>query len=60
MLISMLKKYTNGRDLVRLGMTRFAIAYLTLACLHEMKTSLMRLFSSGEWKKISLELHKKG
>ncbi|KAH1247100.1 hypothetical protein GmHk_06G017064 [Glycine max] len=38
----MLKKYTNGRDLVRLGMTRFATAYLTFACLHEMKASLMR------------------
>ncbi|XP_028220244.1 uncharacterized protein LOC114401864 [Glycine soja] len=48
MLISMLKKYTNGRDLVRPGMTRFATAYLTLACLHEMKASLMRLFSSEE------------
>jgi len=51
MLISMLKKYTNGRDLVRPGMTRFATTYLTLACLHEMKASLMRLFSSEEWKK---------
>ncbi|KAL5141500.1 hypothetical protein HKD37_09G024839 [Glycine soja] len=51
MLISMLKKYSNGRDLVRPGMTRFAIAYLTLACLHEMKASLMRLFSFEEWKK---------
>ncbi|KAH1212722.1 hypothetical protein GmHk_14G040845 [Glycine max] len=51
MLISMLKKYTNGRDLVRPGMTRFATAYLTLACLHEMKASLMRLFSSEERKK---------
>jgi len=60
MLISMLKKYTNGRDLVRLGMTRFATAYLNLSCLREMKAFLMRLFSSEEWKKISLELHKRG
>ncbi|KAL5178843.1 hypothetical protein HKD37_01G000279 [Glycine soja] len=49
--INMLKKYTNGRDLVRPGMTKFEIAYLTLACLHEMKTSLMRLFNFKEWKK---------
>ncbi|KAG5022691.1 hypothetical protein JHK82_018603 [Glycine max] len=48
MLISMLKKYANGRDLVRPGMTRFATAYLTLACLHEMKASLMRLFNSDK------------
>ncbi|KAH1228678.1 hypothetical protein GmHk_10G028639 [Glycine max] len=47
MLISMLKKYTNGRDLVRPGMTRFATTYLTLACLHEMKASLMSKFGTS-------------
>jgi len=33
-LISILKKFTRGRDLIRPRVTRFAIAYLTLACLH--------------------------
>ena len=51
MLISMLKKYTNGRGLVRHGMTRFATTYLTLTCFHDMKASLMRLFNSKEGKK---------
>ncbi|RZB52408.1 hypothetical protein D0Y65_048751, partial [Glycine soja] len=60
MLISMLKKYTNGRDFIRVGMTRFATAYLTLACLHEMKASLMRLFSSEEWKKSKFGTSQKG
>nr|KYP38228.1 hypothetical protein KK1_040538 [Cajanus cajan] len=32
-------------------MTRFATAYLTLSCLHEMKASLMTMFSSEKWKK---------
>jgi len=50
MLISIMKKFTNGRDLIKPGMTRFAIAYLTLACLHELKASLMSMFSSKEWK----------
>ncbi|KAL5161820.1 hypothetical protein HKD37_07G019042 [Glycine soja] len=50
MLISIMKKFTNGRDLIRPGMTRFATAYLTLACLHELKASLMSMFSSEEWK----------
>ena len=50
MLISIMKKFTNGRDLIRPGMTRFSIAYLTLACLHELKASLMSMFSSKEWK----------
>ena len=40
MLISIMKKFTNGRDLIRPGMTRFATTYLTLACLHELKASL--------------------
>ncbi|KAH1086711.1 hypothetical protein GYH30_018283 [Glycine max] len=50
MLISIMKKFTNGRYLIRPGMTRFATAYLTLACLHELKASLMSMFSSEEWK----------
>jgi len=36
-LISILKKFTRGRDLIRSGVTRFATAYLALACLHELK-----------------------
>lgn len=50
MLISMLKKFTKGRDLVRPGITRFATAYLTLSCLNDNKASLMCMFSSNEWK----------
>ena len=46
----MLKKFTRGRDLIRPVMTRFVIAYLTLACFYEMKASLMSMFSSEEWK----------
>jgi len=50
MLISIMKKFTNGRDLIRSVMTRFATTYLNLACLHELKASLMSMFSSKEWK----------
>jgi len=50
MLISIMKNFTNGRDLIRPGMTRFATTYLTLACLHELKASLMSMLSSQEWK----------
>jgi len=49
MLISMLKKFTKGRDLIRPGVTRFATAYLTLGCLHELKASLLTMFNSDEW-----------
>ncbi|XP_022635871.1 uncharacterized protein LOC106758329 [Vigna radiata var. radiata] len=50
MLISLLKKFTKGRGLIRPCVTRFATAYLTLACLHELKASLLTMFSSEEWK----------
>ncbi|KAH1148002.1 hypothetical protein GYH30_042913 [Glycine max] len=50
MLISIMKKFTNGRDLIRPGMTRFATTYLTLACLHELKASLTNMFIFEEWK----------
>lgn len=51
LLISMLKKFTNGRDLVRPGATRFATAYLTLSCLNDNKASLLSMFCSEDWKK---------
>ena len=46
----MLKKFTKGRDLIRLNMTGFVTAYLNLACLHELKASMMSLFGYEEWK----------
>jgi len=48
MLITILKKFTNGRELIRPEMTRFVITYFTLVCLYEMKTSLMTMFNSEE------------
>jgi len=50
MLISMLKKFTKGRDLIRPGVTRFFTTYLTLTCLHELKASLLTMLNSEEWK----------
>jgi len=50
MLISILKKFTKGRDLIRLGVTRFAMTYLTLACFHELKASLLTMFIYEEYK----------
>ncbi|XP_057755684.1 uncharacterized protein LOC130974860 [Arachis stenosperma] len=50
MLISMLRNFTKGKDLVRPGATRFATAYLTLTCLHDNKGPLMTMFTSADWK----------
>lgn len=50
MLITMVRKATNGRDLIRPAMTRFATTYLTIGCLNDLKSSLMNMFGSDEWK----------
>ena len=49
-LISMLRHFTKGRDLIRPGATRFATSYLTLGCLNDLKGALMTMFSSSTWK----------
>ncbi|XLR11779.1 hypothetical protein S83_039717, partial [Arachis hypogaea] len=37
-------------DLIRLGATRFATAYLTLTCLHDNKGPLVTMFTFDAWK----------
>jgi len=51
MLITMLKKFTKVRDLIRPSMTIFATVCLTVACLHKLKASLLTMFSFEKWKK---------
>ena len=48
-LISLLHKYSDGRDLIRPANTRFATSYLTLGCLNDNKGSLIKMFTSSEW-----------
>jgi len=45
-LISMLRHFTKGKDLIRPAATRFATAYLTLGCLSDCKIQLMTMFTS--------------
>ncbi|KAL6507396.1 hypothetical protein OROGR_023591 [Orobanche gracilis] len=49
-LISLLQEFTEGRDLVRPDITRFATSYLTLGCLNDYKGSLKKMFASPKWK----------
>ena len=48
-LISMLRHFTKGRDLIRPAATRFATAYLTLGCFNDHKMQLMTMFTSKQW-----------
>ncbi|XP_073268810.1 uncharacterized protein [Populus alba] len=49
-LISMLRHFTKGKDLIRPAATRFATAYLTLGCLSDCKIQLMTMFTSTQWR----------
>ncbi|XP_058726393.1 uncharacterized protein LOC131597734 [Vicia villosa] len=60
MLISMLKKHTKGRDLIRPGITRFATTYLTLSYLNDNKGALMSLFTSEDWNSSKFASTKEG
>lgn len=47
-LISLLQHFIEGKDLVRLVVTRFVTSYLTLDCLMENKGVFIRMFTSNE------------
>jgi len=59
-LICMLHQFTNGTNLIRPATTCFAASYLTLGCLNENKSSLVRLFTSKEWQSSSFAKSKDG
>ncbi|XP_042488693.1 uncharacterized protein LOC122068842 [Macadamia integrifolia] len=48
-LVDALRKKTNGIDLVRSGVTRFATSFLTLQSLYKNKDALKQLFVSDHW-----------
>lgn len=48
-LLSMFRKFTEGQELTRAGVTRFATSFLTLKRFHELKTPLRELFASKDW-----------
>lgn len=51
--LSLMRKYTKKRDIVRPGVTRFASSFLTLQSLYEKKNELRAMSQSDEWEKIS-------
>ena len=49
----MRKEFTNGRDLCRPAMTRFATHFLSLQCLLKFKNGLRQMFTSNKWLELS-------
>ncbi|XP_025617245.1 uncharacterized protein [Arachis hypogaea] len=59
-LAAMLRHFTNGKELVRHVVTRFATSFLSLKRLYEEKENLRRMFTSDEWAKNKLSNEAKG
>ena len=51
--LSLMRKFTKKREIIRPGVTRFASAFLTLQSLYEKKDQLRAMSQSEEWEKIS-------
>ncbi|XP_059077416.1 uncharacterized protein LOC131876340 [Cryptomeria japonica] len=47
--LNLMRQHTQGKDLVRVGVTRFATIFLTLQSILAALTSLKQMFVSGEW-----------
>ena len=48
-MLKMMREYTNQRELVRAGKTRFCTSYLTLKSIYKQKHNLRAMFTSKEW-----------
>ncbi|CAN6362871.1 unnamed protein product [Urochloa humidicola] len=51
--LSLMRKYTKKRDIIRPGVTRFASNFLTLQSLYEKKEQLRIMSQSDEWEKLN-------
>ncbi|XP_025980022.1 uncharacterized protein [Glycine max] len=58
--LSLLRDFTNKRELVRHAITRFATSYLTLERLHKEKANIRKMFTSDEWTLNKLSKEPKG
>ncbi|GLU15059.1 hypothetical protein SLE2022_315870 [Rubroshorea leprosula] len=58
--LNMMRRITLRRDIVKLGVTKFATTFLTLQSLFEKKGKLMFMFSSDDWSMCKLSSSYKG
>lgn len=49
LILNMMRKYTFGNDIVRLGVTRFATDFMTLKQMADLKFNLQTMVTSKEW-----------
>lgn len=53
-ILSMMRKYTNGKEILRPAVTRFATSFLTLQSMYKVKRPLEQMFASEDWVHSSL------
>lgn len=58
--LSMLRFFTNKRELVRHAITQFATSYLSMERIHQDKTNLRTMFVSDYWNENKLTKETKG
>ncbi|KAL4182995.1 hypothetical protein AMTRI_Chr11g152980 [Amborella trichopoda] len=58
--LSMMRKFTKTRELVRPGVTRFVTAYLNLQSMYKRRIALRSMFASEEWSRCKWSKDAKG
>ena len=58
--VSLMKKYTGGREIVRPGITRFATQFLQLQAIVKQKEGLINMFNSQEFRRSKFGRDKSG
>ncbi|XP_071716214.1 uncharacterized protein [Rutidosis leptorrhynchoides] len=59
-LLALMRQYTQKRDIVRPGVSRFASSFLNLHSLLEKRVQLRQMFMSAQWESSNLSKSKKG
>ncbi|XP_010248064.1 PREDICTED: uncharacterized protein LOC104590993, partial [Nelumbo nucifera] len=58
--LNLMRSFTNNRELIRLGPTRFATHYIALKSLNSQNTALRRMIDADEWKSLPQARTKRG
>ncbi|CAN6449003.1 unnamed protein product [Victoria cruziana] len=58
--LSVLRRFTEGRELIRPAMTRSSSSYLTLESINAARSALVQMFSSEEWGRSNFAKLKEG
>eukprot|EP00253_Pinus_taeda_P027219 PITA_27219 len=60
LILSLMRKHTGGKDIIKPAITRFATHFLTLQFMLSQHRNLQKMFSSDEWNKINCSNKQEG